>query len=314
MTRAAMGRAMGATLGNARRMAAPREAAIVAANLRYLGLAAGAGKPEDEPLVRETFESFGLFVVEFFRGLSLPPQQLAAGWDITGWDHLEKLNRRSRGWILAGAHTGNWEHLGALAPLLGRKIVAPTGRQFLPGLSGAVKHAKVRRAIQSVPTRRGLRGLLRALDDGHLVALPVDGGSFQQGSAVHVLGRRVRLAEGAARLSVTSGCPILPVFSRRTDLMRQAVTVHAPLEPGAFAGPAGSNGGPGARSACSGEPAGNRDAVRAVLEELARLLGHQLVECPGQWCIFRSILPGAGRVRLQAPARARVAAEAQLPV
>ena len=305
MTRATMGRAMGTTLGNARRLASPREAAIVAANLRYLGLAPGAGRPEDEPLVRETFQSFGFFLVEFFRGLSLPPRQIAAGWDVTGWERIEELNRRSRGWILAGAHTGNWEHLGALAPLLGRRIVAPTGRQFLPGLSNAVKQVKVRRAIRSVPTRGGLRGLLRALDHGHLVALPIDGGSFQRGTAVHLLGRRIRLAEGAARLSLASGCPILPVFSRRTGLMRQVVTIHEPLEPGAFARPDGPTGG--------SRPT-DRAAVQALLEELARLLGHQLLECPGQWCIFRSILPGTGSVRLQAPARARVAAGARLPV
>ncbi len=298
MRRALMGESLGRALGNARRVTSPHACAVVASNLRYLGLAHGEAPPEREPLVHQTFESYGLFLVEFFRGLSLPPDRIAAGWEVTGWEHIERLNRYEPGWILAGAHTGNWEHLGALATILGRRIVAPTGRQFLPGISHAVKQAKRRRAVRSVSPRRGLRGLLRALERGDLVALPVDGGSFQQGGAVHLLGRRVRLADGAARLSLSSGCPILPVFSRRTAFMRQAVTIHEPLCPPSL----------------SGHERSDRVPVSIMMEELARLLGHQLMACQGQWCIFRSILPGAGRIRWEAPARAGTAAQAHMTV
>lgn len=280
--------ALGKAIGRARRLASPAEAGIVGANLRYLGLSGdSAGK---DPLVRETFDAFGTFVVEFFRGLSYNADRIAGGWAVEGWEHVERLNRRERGWILAGAHTGNWEHLGAIAALLGRRIVAPTGRQFLPLLSGVVKEAKRRRAVQSVSTRHGLRDLLRALDQGDLVALPLDGGSFQRGVAVHLLGKRVRLADGAARLGLRGGVPILPVFSKRTAFMEQAVTICRPLEPAA-------------------EDPITRQRVAAVMEDLATLLGQHLLDCPGQWCIFRSILPGIGRERLKTPARQTARAE-----
>ncbi len=279
MTSSALGRA----IGRARRLASPAEVAVVRENLRYLGLDAG-----QDPPVHQTFDAFGTFVVEFFRGLSLPPEQIASGWQIEGREHFERLNRSERGWILAGVHTGNWEHLSSLAALHGRRIVAPTGRQFLPLLSGVVKEAKRRRAVQSVSTRHGLRDLLRVLDRGDLVALPLDGGSFQRGVGVHLLGRRVRLADGAARLSHLAGVPILPVFSRRTAFMEQDVRIHRPVEP--------------ARDALGGEESLSRRQVVAVMETLATLMGEHLLSCPGQWCIFRSILPGPGRVRWNATA------------
>lgn len=291
--------AWGKAIGRARRLASPAEVAVVRENLRYLGLSAG-----QDPLVQQTFDAFGTFVVEFFRGLSLPPEQIARGWQVEGRDHFERLNQGERGWILAGAHTGNWEHLSSLAALYRRRIVAPTGRQFLPFLSGVVKEAKRRRAVQSVSTRHGLRELLRALDRGDLVALPLDGGSFQLGVGVHLLGRRVRLADGAARLSLLAGVPILPVFSRRTAFMEQDVFIHHPLEPAA-AGPHH------ARSAPGGEDALPRRQVVAVMENLATLMGEHLLSCPGQWCIFRSILPGTGRVRWKAPAARPNRAEVQ---
>ena len=256
---------LGALLGDARRLARPHEVAAVQRNLRQLGC-----DPHSLPgLVRRTFQAFGLFAVEFFHGLSMTPDQIARGWRIHGWHHLEELAASPYGFIMVGAHTGNWEHLSALAPLIGRRIVAPTDLQFHPWLSPAVGRIKLRRGVESVSPQRSPRFLLRALASGKLVAIPLDGGSYRGGFRVPLRGSRVRLAAGAVRLAVLSGRPLLPVFSLRTGFMQQDVLIQRPIFP------------PGRNS--------HKQAVQACALQLAELLGEQLRRAAGQWCIFRPL-------------------------
>lgn len=258
----------GHLIGDARRLLAPGEAAAVRANLMGLGLAAA----QAEAASRDVFHAFGLFVIEFFAGLCVSPRWLAARWDLEGREHLDRLRTDPRGWILVGAHTGNWEQLGALATLTGRQIVAPVGTQFHPALSGLVKQLKRRRGVVSVSPALGLRGLARALERGDLVALPLDGGEFQRGVQVQLAGAPARLAAGPTRLGLLSGRPIVPAFSRRTALLRQHVRVLPPIDPRDW----------------------RRQESAALCQHLADLLGAHLEQVPGEWCIFRPVCEAGG--------------------
>jgi KDO2-lipid IV(A) lauroyltransferase len=265
---------LGRLVGDCRRATCPRDVEAVRENLRRLSLTRADGpgaRDAEDRLVRETFRAFGLFAIEFFRGLRASPPAIVRDWAIEGWSHAEALAADPRGFIVASAHTGNWEQLAALAHPLGRRIVAPAATQFHPWLSPAIGRAKQRWQIDSVPPDRELRGLLRALALGRLVALPLDGGSYRRGVPVRLRGRRVRLPAGAARLAVLSGRPILPVFARRTEAMRHAVRLSAPIWPSL--------------------PPEGRDAteIRAITQRLADLLGEHLERTPGQWCIFRAL-------------------------
>jgi lauroyl/myristoyl acyltransferase len=155
-----------------------------------------------------------------------------------------------------------------LGALVGRRIVAPTGTQFHPFVSGWVKRAKRTRGIVSSSPQRGLRALVRALERGDLVALPLDGGSYRRGAVVRLGAGNARLATGAARLAVLSGRPVLPVFSRRVAFMEQEVEVHPALRP---------------------PTRGARLAASAFTQRLADLLAAHLRTALGQWCIFRPL-------------------------
>lgn len=269
--------AAGRALGDLRLRFCRREAAAVRGNIRLLRLAdesrdaqhasdAARVRRAEAAIVRDTFRAFGLFVVEFFGGLTLAPHEIARGWELSGREHLAAVASSGQGFILAGAHTGNWEHLGAIGPLLGRRIVAPVGVQFHPFISGAVMRAKARRGVQAADSAAHHRELLRALARGDLVALPVDGGSFRRGIPVYLRGARIRLAGGAAHLAARSGCAILPVFSTRTGFMLQDVRIGPPIWP-------------------TGQP-GERERI---MQQLADLLGEHLRHAGSQWCLFRSL-------------------------
>jgi len=268
----------GHRLGDLRRLTMPHEEAAVRRNLIYFDLASGANPSATDQLVKSVFRAFGLFVVEFLMTLPKGDDRVSEAWDWQGLTHLETLNRGRRGWILVGAHTGNWEQLGAIGRRVNRRIVAPVGTQFSPVISPLVKRIKLRRGIESLPVDRSPRPLLRALDRGHLVALPLDGGSFIQGRTTTLLDKPVRLASGAAHLSKLSGSPILPVFSRRTSLMKQIVRIIEPIWPDQV------------------EQETGKRPVDIITDHLMDQLSAHLTDSAGQWCIFRSLVPGQGSI------------------
>lgn len=251
-------------LGGARRTLHPGETRAVRLNLARLGF---SGR---EKLVRDTFRAHGLFVLEFLRGLRLEPDEIVGGWQIDGHEHFARLARRPGGFILAGAHTGNWEQLAALAALAGRGIVAPAATQLHPWLSPAIGARKRARGVTTVDPAASPRSLASALGEGALIGLPLDGGSFRRGRQVRLRGARVRLAAGAARLALLSGRPVVPMFALRTGFMRQHVRIHPPLSAADF----------------SGSPA---ERLSALAQALADLLGDHLASAAGQWCIFRPL-------------------------
>ncbi len=263
----------GNQIGDLRRRLKPAEAARVRANLLYFNLASEAEPARTDQLVRAVFRAFGMFATEFFWTLPRVKSDLTSTWEWQGLQHLEQLNRGQPGWILAGAHTGNWEQLGEIGRRLNRRIIAPVGVQFSPLISPFVKKMKQRRGIISVPASGNLRPLIRALQHGDLVALPLDGGAFTRGETTTLLGKPVQLARGAALLSQLSARPVLPVFSRRTGFLKQKVQIHAPLAPGQ----AGS--------------VATKEAPEMIMNQLMQHLGEHLRETSGQWCIFRPLIP-----------------------
>jgi len=250
-------------IGGARRALRPGEVATVRRNLQRLGL--DASRRGDD-----NFRAFGLFAVELFRGLRMEPARIAAGWEIDNHERFARLARDPRGFILAGAHTGNWEQLAALAAVAGRQIVAPAATQFHPLVSPAVATWKRAHGVRTIAPWASPRLLASALDEGALIGLPLDGGSFRRGRVVRLRGTRLRLAEGAVRRALLSGRPILPVFGLRTGFMRQRVRIHPPLAAADFAGSPG-------------------DRLDALAQALADLLGEHLGSAARQWCIFRPL-------------------------
>ncbi|MCK4414745.1 MAG: lysophospholipid acyltransferase family protein [Candidatus Eisenbacteria sp.] len=272
----------GRALGDLRRLAAPREARTVARNLAWLGLDRLCASPP----VAATYHAFGSFVVEFIQAQGLSAEAIAARWEWRGAEHLRELAAGRAGFILAGAHTGNWELLAALGPLLGRGVVAPAETQFHPLVSETLRRHKRRWGLTSISPGASMRPLASALHQGDLVALPLDGGTFHRGLSVELLGRQVRIAPGAARLALLSGRPILPVFARRTGFLSQRVSIGTPLWPGPArrAAQRRIDSGAGERNTTP-----SRLAAVILAQQAADQLGAHLRATPGQWCIFRPL-------------------------
>src|SRR4030095_14782517 len=110
--------------------------------------------------------------------LHLPRERRRRGMsgivEVTGREHLDAAMAAGRGAILATAHVGNWEVMGALCGELGvpfTTVYRPLDNSLLDRWGREPRYAGGQTMI---PKHGALRPLLKALRAGRLIVLLVD--------------------------------------------------------------------------------------------------------------------------------------------
>lgn len=107
-----------------------------------------------------------------------------------------------------------------------------------------------------------LRTLSRRLSENKVISITV-GDNSETPALTPFLGGSIRLATGAARMALTAGAPLLPVFTVRRDDGVFDVTIRAPL---------------------AADSAQDRDTqVKSILSSYATVLEPYVKEFPDQW-------------------------------
>jgi len=147
-----------------------------------------------------------------------------------GWDILDSALAAGKGAILASGHLGNFELGGAFIArrhALLDVVKTQRNRRFDAYLDG------MRRAggIQTVPMPHSAGPILRHLRAGGLVSLLLDQDAGAQGVVIDFLGRPASTWPGAARLSLRTGCPVVPTAMIREDNGRHCLRLGPILWP-----------------------------------------------------------------------------------
>lgn len=154
------------------------------------------------------------------------------------FEAIDDLAAEGRGVLLLTAHTGNFELLARLVGLSGRRVVAfnrPMHNRFIRRFLAAQRHAA---GVGELNGALDVRRALRELDRGVLLALPLDQNQPPgRGLFVDMFGRKAATSPVLARLSNSTGAPVLPVFAvwQGGDL---AAVLGEVIRPGAAGGKA----------------------------------------------------------------------------
>lgn len=188
------------------------------------------------PLLREQVDvarTFVAFASSLADGMALSERdRYAPTVDVTGGDHLDRAAADGSGVILATAHTAGWET--AVTALrrgyADRKVLVVMHREA-DGEAGAM-HDAWRRELGFEIVHAGedplsLLPLLRHLREGGFVAVQLDRSPAGiRGRSVPVHGRTLQTPEGPFQLAALTGCPIVPVFARRTGFLRYELSLR----------------------------------------------------------------------------------------
>jgi lauroyl/myristoyl acyltransferase len=251
------------------------------ANLRKV-LGPSATPAELERVVRRGFVSYARYWAEAFQLERLNQAQILRRTTIQGREYIDQALAGGHGAIFATPHVGNWDAGAAWLVASGYKLTTVVER--LEPTELFERFVAYRRALgmEILPLDDGsesLRGLLRALRAGRLVALVCDRDLTGHGLAVRMFGDTVTLPGGPASLALKTGAPLLPcsVYHDRR-LGHWVAVVHPPVRL---------------------QPSGDQRVDALALTQLLATEFERLIrQAPEQWHVlsrfWRGARPGQG--------------------
>jgi len=162
--------------------------------------------------------------------------RLGAPWAMKHID-MEEMHRvvlgyrdAGQGFIVALVHAGNWDLAGLVAEEMG-----------IPSffLARTQKNPLVNRLINGLREQRGsevvdrddpslIKKSMRALKDGHMMAILIDLRNKTPGLPICYLGATANLGAGLGLLARQTGVPVIPVFLLRTGWTRHSWAILPP--------------------------------------------------------------------------------------
>jgi phosphatidylinositol dimannoside acyltransferase len=253
------------------------------ANLRHV-LGRAVTPAELEAVVRRGFATYGRYWIEAFRLEDLPAAEIRRRLALEGREHLDAAVAAGRGTIFASPHLGNWDAGGAWLAASGYPATAVVER--LRPAELYERFAAYRRALglELLPLDDGsetMRGVLRALRAGRVVALVCDRDLTGGGLPVRLFGAATVMPGGPASLALRTGATLLPcaVYQDRRRGHWHAV-IRPPLRP---------------------EPSGDSRAdVQALTQRLADEFERLIARAPDQWHVLSHHWREAEHVRVPA--------------
>jgi phosphatidylinositol dimannoside acyltransferase len=248
---------------------------VLRANLRQV-LGPGASDAAVERVVRKGFRLYGRYWAEAFGLEKLTREDIRRRMTMEGREHLDAALAKG-GTILAVPHLGNWDAGAAWVVAEGYPLTTIVERLKPAELFDrfvAFRRALGMEILALDNGSESMRGLLRALRAGRVVALVCDRDLTGHGLPVRVFGATAMLPGGPASLALKTGATLLPagVFHDR-KAGRWVSVVLPPI---------------------SVEPSGDQRAdIIALTQRLAEEFERLILRAPEQWHMLSRFWRGA---------------------
>ena len=197
---------------------------------RILAWRGVSAEPEAvQGLVRQTYQHFGKYLVDFFRYTLKSRRDLQGKINVENLDYLRAAHAEGRGVILLTAHIGNWEMGGLILTLLGYPVTAVFKPFGQPALDRLFAEQRDRRGIRGIPLGDAARGVLQTLRAGGCAAILGDRDFTGHTRSVQLFGAPAPLPMGPVMLACRSRAPIVPVFALRQVDDRVRIQIFPPI-------------------------------------------------------------------------------------
>jgi KDO2-lipid IV(A) lauroyltransferase len=178
-------------------------------------------KPEDpmvKRLARDTWRNYGYYMMDYVQlnrigkpnNKYLIPEQ-------RGTRHIVQALENGKGGILITPHLGNWELGGVTFAMRGCPVYALTLKDSVEKAQDFRDEMRSTLGIRSIhidPTRYDtILRLARLLRENNFLAMLGDRYEGGKKAVVNFFGRRVIFPAGASALALSTGAPIIPVFT-----------------------------------------------------------------------------------------------------
>ncbi len=180
-------------------------------------------------LALDFYRHLGMTLMEFLVFPRLRRRDFLELVEVEGDRHLQAVVRQGRGALFVTGHLGNWELLAARAAASGFKVTAAAKTQSNARVDRIQNDIRHRAGVGILRTDSGVRGMLKALRGGGILALVADQDAGREGCFVDFLGRPASFFKGPALLAYRTGVPLVTVFIQRLPGGRHRVVFEPPV-------------------------------------------------------------------------------------
>ncbi|MGI9578263.1 MAG: phosphatidylinositol mannoside acyltransferase [Microthrixaceae bacterium] len=246
------------------------ERRIVARNLRRAGVPMRT-RLERRLRVQSVFDSYGRYWVDTLRLPHLSDAEVAAGFEIDGFEHVENALAEGTAPILALPHLGGWEWAGRwLASVMGHPVAAVAEELEPRELYDWFVEVRAQLGRHGIGLYDGATAVAAALAAGEIMCLLSDRDITGGGVEVEFFGEKTTLPGGPALMALRSGSPLVPaaVYFRGDGCH---AVVEEPLD--------------------TRRLGRLREDVQRVTQDLAVVMEKQIRRAPGQWHLLQPNWP-----------------------
>ncbi|WP_346353589.1 lysophospholipid acyltransferase family protein [Azotosporobacter soli] len=198
--------------------------------LENIGRSLNLDERAAEKVYEESTIRFGPMFLEMLELPGLKREVVDERLTFEGEEHLQAALQAGQGCVLATAHSGNWELLGAALALHGFPLVAVVQKQTNGDMDRFINEYRTRAGMH-VTYKTGVRDMVRLLGEGKIIGLLMDQDSGRIENPVTFFGRVVPAPPGAAALARMKKTPIVPAFIVDKGNGCHHVIIHPPLMP-----------------------------------------------------------------------------------
>lgn len=162
-------------------------------------------------IAKQSTVRFGRMFMEVLHIPKLNKDNIHQYVKLDGEEHLKEALSYGRGVVLATAHSGNWELLGAALAMHGFPLVAVAQKQTNAAMDKFINEYRTMAGMH-VTYKTGVREMVTLLGQGQIIGLLMDQNAGSHGVFVDFFSRPASTPQGSAALARMKNAPIVPAF------------------------------------------------------------------------------------------------------
>lgn len=200
----------------------------------------GISHKEARGIVKRSYRNFGKSTAEFIR-LPVMASKLDEIMCVYGEENLREAYEAGKGVFVVTAHIGNWEYAGAWAAQHGYPMNGLGTDQRDERITNLIAELRNAGGMKALGKASDLKAMIKALQAGEIIAVPVDQDAKKAGVVSPFLGYPASTPIGMAKLADRLGCAVVPGYCVRW-LDTQKLELHfLPVLKGREGTPFGKN-------------------------------------------------------------------------
>lgn len=182
-------------------------------------------------LSRKIYKNFLLNSIEMSGLKYITSENLVDRISIDGLEYLQTALSKGHGAIIVSGHFGLWELVPPWLSINGFEVTIVVRKQNNAEVNSWMEEMRQKHGPLTTDSGYSIRGILKALKKGHILALMIDQDSGKQGIFVKYLNKWASAPVGPAQISLRTGAPIVPLAMIPDYKNKHLIKVFKPIFP-----------------------------------------------------------------------------------